>query len=197
MRLGFDIDEVVCDLFGPLMETIEEEYGVTISKDQIKSYDLRNEYSGDKELDLEIAGRLMYLATDTGFLMGCKPYEDAAKVLKELRHGGHQLHYISSRPANSVTDNKRWLRWYNIPFDSVTCMGHGTAKGKIAKRYSLDFFIDDYVPNLESMLKYKDRWRKGLLLMDRPWNQGPFDATKITRVYNWKEVQRHLGIHNR
>jgi len=197
MKLGFDIDEVVCDLFGPLVTAIEEEYGVTIDKEQITDYSLRNNYTGDKELDLEIAGRLMYLATDTGFLMGCKPYEDAVNVLRRLKHGGHQLHYISSRPSGSDTANKRWLRWYNIPYDSVTCMGHGTDKGKMAKRFNLEFFIDDHAPNLESMLKYQARWRKGLLLMDRPWNRTGVDESVFTRVYNWKEVFRHLGIHNR
>jgi hypothetical protein len=58
--------------------------------------------------------------------------------------------------------------------------------------------MDDCIWHLDDMFRYKNRWRKGLGLFTRPWNENEsIDLSRFLRFNNWKEVIRHLGIHKR
>jgi len=200
MKLGFDIDEVVCDLTKYLSNYLNENYGLDWRVENWITYDLiKCDYSGcgDEKFNEEIAGDLLSKAYDLNSLRKCPVVEGAARSLQLLKRGGHTLHFITTRELKKENITIDWLRANKIPFDSVHHVGHGGQKGFIGRALNLDFFLDDLEKNLNSMLIYKKRWKKGLALLDRPWNRNLYDGSKFIKLNNWNQVVRHLGIHNR
>jgi len=46
---------------------------------------------------------------------------------------------------------------------------------------------------LIELYEVKNRWRKGLLLMNKPWNlQADLTHFPISRCHTWKDVDSHL-----
>lgn len=198
MKLGFDLDEVVCNLTDLLSLYLKETYGIEWTKEDFKSYGLlENSYKTDQEFSKHVAEDLIEKANDSEFQLKAEPYKEAAESIRLYKRQGHSIHFISCRPGDK-SFTARWLRKYKIPFDTLHNIGHnGKKKGYLGRSLNLDMFVDDLERHLESMWIYKKRWRKGLLLFDRPWNQGQYDASKFKKVYSWDEIDRHIGIHNR
>jgi len=201
MRLGFDIDEVICDLINPLADYINTKYNIKWSKYDFTCYCLMDsKFVEDTELNHKIIEDSITTICDPDFQALASPFEDSVKSLRQYKRIGHTIHLITSR----FSDKKQianWLRKYKIPFTTIHtnlgCHNNVDAKGKIGKLLQLDMYVDDLEDNLLSMWKYKKRWTKGLLLFDRPWNKEAHDESKFTRVYSWSDIDRCLGIHNR
>ncbi len=198
MKLGFDLDEVVVALCDTLVEYMNDKFDLSWTIEDFKQFNLLdNEYSDDEERNNEIGNNLIEVVNDPEFQLTAKPYEGAPQFLRRMRKEGNSIHFITSRRIGKEAFTVKWLREHKIPFNSLQHIGYGAEKGRFGRTLNLDFYIDDHEDQLESMYKYKKRWNKGLLLMDRPWNRGSIDASKFTRVKNWKEITRHLGIHKR
>jgi len=198
MKLGFDIDEVICALCDLANKWLKDNYNIDWTRDDFKSHNLRdNIYVEDPKLNEEITERLIEMINDPEIQMTAKPFPNAAKVMRRFRKEGHSLHFITCRKIGADKYSIKWLRNYNIPFDTVHHLGHDCDKGLIGRSLNLDCYVDDLEEHLESMYRYKKRWRKGLVLWTRPWNEDSIDASKFVRINNWEEFIRHLGIHKR
>ncbi len=199
MKLGFDIDEVICALCDVATTWFKDEYNIDWTREDFKSHNLRkNIYVEDPKLNEEITERLEQTLNNPEVQKTAKPFPDAPKIMRRLRKEGHSLHFISSRKVNMEDHSIKWFRKYKIPFDTLNHLGNVDCdKGLIGRSLNLDCYVDDLEENLESMYRYKKRWRKGLLLWTRPWNKDSIDASKFIRINNWEEFIRHLGIHKR
>ena len=199
MKLGFDIDEVVCDLTKGLSDYIQDKYKIIWPVDCWRIYSLEDcDYTGcgDSILNKKITGNLLELAYDLEFLVQCVPVEGAVKALQSLKRLGHTLHYITAREEKKEHLTIKWLRENKIPFDSVCHVGYYGEKGTVGRSLNLDFFLDDLEHHLKSMLRYKKRWKKSLALLDKPWNSD-YDGGSFVKLHGWSQVIRHLGVHNR
>jgi len=197
MKLGFDLDEVIVALGDLLVNYINEEFNIQWTIEDFVEHDLfKNAYVLDEEYNTEIAKKSLSVVKDIDFQIKAKPYREAPALIRELTRQGHSIHFITSRELGYEAKTIKWLRKYSIPFNTVHHTGYGE-KGPLGRSLNLDCYIDDHEVHLESMYKYKKRWRKGLILMTRPWNRDSFDASKFVRVDNFKELKRHLGIHKR
>ena len=198
MKLGFDLDEVVVNLIDVLLKYIKEEFDLDWAIDNFVKYDmLKNEFHKDMDENNKIAYRAIDIVSDINVQLTAKPYEEAPPFIRKLKKEGHSIHFITARKSGEENKTISWLRKYKIPFNSVNHVGYGGDKGKFGRILNLDFYIDDHEEHLESMYRYKKRWRKGLVLMTRPWNASSYDASRFVRVNNWVELSRHLGIHKR
>lgn len=199
MRLGFDLDEVVVNLTAEFEKHLELNYGIEWPLDCFVHYDfVKCRFHEDEELDLRITKEMILLANDADFQFQAEPVEGAQRALQKLKKTGHKIYLITSRPVQNQPLTFKWLRQHDIPFDGLRVIGHSEEKGRHGMQLRLDMFVDDLEKNLESMLVYKKRWRKGLLLFDRPWNNASYiDESRFTRVNNWKEILRHVGVSNR
>ncbi len=159
---------------------------------------MENFYTEDSKFNEEIAKDILEKANNEEFQFNACSYEGAGRSLRKYRHQGHTIHLISSRPGKNAKElTAKWCRKHKIPFDTIHTIGHDREKGQVGRALNLDMYVDDLEKHLHSMWRYKKRWRKGLLLFDRPWNRGSFDASKFTRVYGWQDIDRNLGIQNR
>jgi len=198
MRLGFDLDEVVVNLGDVFEKHLKEEYGVDWPLNCFRDYSFSLcKFVEDEEKNAAIIDDMFFIANNPDYQFTGEPIEDAIETLHKLKHQGHELHFITNRPPANKYKTFMWLRKYSIPFTTLHVLGSGAEKGITGARLKLDMYVDDIEKHLVSMAEHKLKWRKGLLLFDRPWNQGPIDKSKFKRVHNWQEILRHVGIGNR
>ena len=205
MKLGFDIDGIVADLPRMMVEYINEKFDLNHDVTVLTHHDVsQNTYVDDEELNAEIATALLEdVVRNNAAMIKVKPYEDAVLAIRKLaKH--HSIHYITVRPSDQRKATVDWLRKNNIPFNSVHVIGNNgpggglVGKGQTGRYLNLDFYLDDSAYHLDDMYRYKNRWRKGVALLTRPWNvDEPLDTFKFIRFDNWNEIIRHLGINKR
>ena len=130
-------------------------------------------------------------------------YKDAALAMRKLSRQ-HSIHFITARPESQHQVTVDWMRKHRIPFTTINSLGSDApgggkvGKGKTGRALNLDFFIDDDPNNLSDFYRYKKRWRNGIALLTRPWNEDiTIDESMFIRFNTCDEVIRHLGIHKR
>jgi uncharacterized HAD superfamily protein len=200
MRLGFDLDEVIVNLTAEFERYLKETYGVDWPESCFVAYDFNSCVFDpeDEENNQRIIDDMNYQVSQvTNLTDAAEPYEEAVEAIRELRRRGHKIYFITSRPKRLQPMTYKWLRRHGIPFDSLKVIGKDVPKGVYGRNLHLDMFVDDIESNLESMWKFKKRWRKGLLLLDKPWNRAYHDGSRFKRVYDWQEILRHVGVQNR
>lgn len=199
MRLGFDIDGTVCNTAQALVDCMNTKYGLKYTVEIFKNRDLsKNHYINSSIVNNII---VKYLSENVlhnkKVLLNLKPYDGAVKFLNQLKRRGHLLFFITSRSNEYEDVTARWLRSNGINFDGLVTVGADT-KGRYGRMLNLDFYMDDYVDNLEDMYLYKQRWYKGLALFTRPWNIDVIlNPERYIRLDGWLDLMRHLGIAKR
>jgi len=202
MKLGFDIDGIVANMAQAMVDFINEKYKLNYTVNVFGFHELwKNKYAEDEKLNRQIT-QDMYdeIIGNQEALLKIPPYTEAVRVLQKFKKNGHSLHFITARKDASKKSTFNWFRKNKIPFDTIHITGSlkRPRKGMLGRTLNLDFYIDDQDEYLEEMYTYKNRWRKGLFLFTRPWNENKvIDLSKFKRVSNWKEINRHLGIYNR
>ena len=199
MRLGFDLDEVVVDLTAEFDKYLQAAHGIEWPAECYVSYNFSDCLFDpeDEERNAAIIKDMYAQLVKPDLTDAAEPVKDATKVLIELKRRGHKIYFISSRPKQIQPETFKWLRKYGIPFDGLKVIGQSVPKGVYGRNLHLDMFVDDLPAHLENMWKFKKRWRKGLLLFDKPWNGSSVDGSKFIRVLNWQDILRHVGIQNR
>jgi len=202
MKLGFDIDEVICLLSEQVVKDTMVKFDIGYEEARMEVSEFIKEYNFKRdnernEID-ELTKFFLEEAYNPDTLLAAPFDEEGRQVIRGLKHIGHSIHFITSRNGDVFKDlTIEWLRINKIIFNSVHFVGHNGEKGIIARALNLDFFLDVLEASLKSLHKYKKRWRKGLCLLDKPWNSDYIDGSRFTRLHDWAEVKRHLGIHNR
>jgi len=198
MNLGFDLDEVVVDLVSEMELHLGVQYGIEWTIHDFIKFDIMEcNFHSEPEFNGKIQKELKELANDADFQFKAEPFPEAKRAIQLLKKTGHKIIFITSRPKQNQPLTFRWLRNHGIPFDALEVIGHSEDKGFYGRRHNLDMFVDDCLPHLESMYSYKKNWRKGLLLLDKPWNSDYIDSNRFRRVKNWNEILRHIGVQNR
>ncbi len=197
MRLGFDLDEVVVNLTAEFEKYLGIEYGIEWPIDYFCNYNFAQcRFHEDEDYNKRIIKDMYRVVNDADFQFQSEPFEEARKALHRLKRLGHKIYFLTSRPTQNQPLTFRWLRQNDIPFDVLDVLGK-QPKGPLGLKYKLDMYVDDLERHLESMWTYKKRWRKGLLLLDKPWNSDHIDGSRFKRIKNWKEILRHMGVQNR
>jgi len=199
LRLGFDIDEVISNLLAQMKGYIKKTWNIDYDFSKAYGYDLLNtKYTPDDEYNKVIGKELVRVVNDPKFQFRSKPYEGAQEVIQKLSNMGHEIYYITSRPISLRGYNytKSWLFNYGFPCDFLYMTGHHIEKGLPANDLGLDFFIEDQIKHVNSLLKYKKEWKKGIILMNKPWNVdyeliNTYHA-HVSRLDTWKDVGNYV-----
>jgi len=198
MNLGFDLDEVIAKTASMAVDYLNYKFDCKYGIEVFKSFNFEdNVYSDDDEKQQMAVDALVYSVTDKKLMSTVKPYKESIKVLNTLKRSGHKIFIVTKRHKHLTGTTNAWLREHNIVFDKLI-LTDVQGKGAVAKQFGLDFFIDDLESNLYEMYRSKAKWKKGLVLMTRPWNEDDYiDTSKFTRIYNWNEVLRFVSQGNR
>jgi len=198
MNIGFDLDEVIGKTAHMAVNHLNDVFDTNYTIDVFKNfYFHENVFSDDETEQKAIVETLEWAVFDAKMMDSVQPYEDAVKVINDLKHQGHKIYIITKRHKELTASTIKWLKRHKIKHTKLICTDL-KEKSYFASQLRLDCFVDDLEENLLDMYKAQTRWRKGLLLMTRPWNEGHYiDTSKMSRANNWIDIRKYLSLGNR
>lgn len=181
MRILLDVDGVLADFHGGILELIYELFDLRLSIEDFKNWD----YTSALE-DEEMKRELRYEITKPGFLEALKPYPGSQKAVDGLR-GRAEIICVTSPNRTVPTwipERYGWLeQHFGMPPDEVVLTN---------RKYLVtgNIMIDDRPKTVK-------RWAaeyptKSALLWGRPYNKG----TSLPRIFSWNQLFTHAGWPN-
>lgn len=198
MNIGFDLDEVIAQTAKMALDHLNDVFECEYEFEALRSFNFsENSFSDEKEEQDAAVACLLWAIYDEKMLYRIKPYKEAVKALTTLNHRGHKIFIVTKRANSLKSMTGEWLRVNDIPFYKLVHT-NDEPKSKYTLKYNLDCFVDDLESNLLDLYKNQARWKKGLMLMTRPWNEDNYiDRSKFIRVTNWADITRGIDIGNR
>lgn len=190
MRIGIDIDNVISNFDEQLLKEFfkhnkELGHGRKFNKDA--DYITKGMFFwGDDEVELFYKNNIERIAKKLRLIKGSKKY------ISKLKNDGHEIFIITGRCNGEYTNPKKltenWLKKNKIYYDTLifTDAYDAHAKAEECIKNHIDIMIDD------SGKVYLSCQANGInaLLMDTPYNK---QYKNVERVYNWKEIHKHLS----
>jgi len=186
MRIGIDIDGVMCDLMRPVVRRINNKYHTHYRVEDITEWNPKNWENADgKKIELEKEVR-EFLADATAALTPF-PIAGAFEAVTKLQNDGHSIIFVTGRQDSPDIMNHtlKWMqRYYHNP-QTVPIM-HTSNKAAV----EVDLFIDD---NYDIACDIADAGRP-VILVTRPWNIncGPAPVF-LTRLAGWDDILGFIG----
>jgi uncharacterized HAD superfamily protein len=123
-HIAVDMDGVLAESEGPLIEKINQHLGLTIHPQQITHYyrldELLAEELGSPELAHEYIGRIFW---SDGFLVNLPPYLATIRGMRELAGMASSVSIVTARNIDrnptAVQQTKLWLDRYGIVYDQL------------------------------------------------------------------------------
>lgn len=181
MRIIVDVDGVLADQVSPVLERLNERYGLSVTKEEIRRWD---EPIADTDIKTEIEKSHL----DPDFVRSMRPLEDACAAMKELARR-YEVIIATNRAPSADAATRQWLASNGIPYAEYI---NTSKSGK--ERVSGDVLIDDYPGNV---LRFAASGGVGILF-EQPWNENDPSirqaiehgnlAGRIIRARGWRSV---------
>lgn len=177
LKFGIDIDGTVTtpDAIVPFLN---KDFGLSITLDDIKDYDLSLLVECSKEEFAKWWGKNEALVYKHSPLV-----KDARETLLHWAKK-HELYFISARSKHLVKETEAWFRQYSIPFHHIELIGSHD-KVETIKERKLELFFEDKVDNA---IAIHEQCQIPVVLFDTPYNQHPI-PDGVIRVTNWMEAR--------
>jgi len=198
LNLGFDLDEVICKTAEMALHHLNDIFNYEYSFDALNNFCFEENSFSNKEDEQRIMVEcLLWAIKDPVMMSSVKPYKEAVKAIKFLKHQGHKIFIVTKRGKDLKEITEKWLILNNVKYDKLIITDVKN-KGDAILKYKLDCFVDDLEDNLYDLFKAQPRWNKGLMLLTKPWNVGEYiDKSKFIRVNNWQDILRNINVGNR
>ena len=187
MRIGIDVDGVLRDFCGSLVNVIKEDFphylkgeldDVEPSVDGgiVTDWYLENNFKCTKE-DL----RDIYWNSHADKIMGDGwPMPGAIKKMYDLFEWaddqGHEVCCITSQRPHARHYTLKWLGKYGMDFETVYFR-----RGKDKWKVNVDYLVDDSPANFDYWVKGRGM-QEGFILVDAPYNQHTNSNYRITSL---------------
>ena len=179
LRLGIDMDGVMCDFNSGWMRLHAEEFGSELRPEMVTGWNGLDKLGGFADMDAFWEwgrGR----DDRPSIFRHLEPFPGALETMQRLAVAGHRIVVLTAKPDWAVPDALRWLADHEIPTREIH-IAH--AKHLVA----CDVYLDDSPIVLEALV---DRRPKATVLrMVRPWNR-PLPGARD--VHDWNEVERAI-----
>ncbi len=189
MRIGVDIDDVLVETMPAYLRAFEERFGRAVPLAQA-SWDPFERFP-----DIPPRERLAFFdALRRSRFMFTRPvHPDAPPAVRALRAAGHTLVILSGRPQPHLGETEEMLVRLGIRdcFAEIVHRDGETIpdyKGRVAGELRLDVLVEDEFPAARAVAQAG----VPVLLMDRPWNQGPLPP-HVVRIASWAEALARLA----
>lgn len=177
MRLGIDLDGVVCDFNAGWMRLHADEFGSDLDPAMVTSWDSLHALGGFADM-----GAFWRWARGSeerpSIFRNLELFPGALETMTDLVRRKHRIVIITSKPGWAVPDTLRWLADHDIPTREI----HVThAKHEV----ECDVYLDDSPTVLPALVRH----RPGAVVcrMVRPWNK-PVEGT--VDVTDWSEFHQ-------
>ncbi|MDA0195832.1 MAG: 5'(3')-deoxyribonucleotidase [Bacteroidetes bacterium] len=167
--IAVDMDDVLADAYGRIIEIYESENGLKIDKEAIKGKKYTEAFTGEQ---LAIVKQIPHTEN---FFHDLNVIENSQEIMAEL-YNRHDVYIVSAAMEYpfSLKAKKDWLEQH-FPFihwKKIIFCGDKSIIGT-------DYLIDDHVFNLETF--------KGIPLIFSCLHN--LDETKFERMHNWLDVE--------
>jgi uncharacterized HAD superfamily protein len=175
--IGVDLDETVGDTSEVMAQIMQEKFGFTFSKEDLKQ--------GRYHHHLPITEGQEFEAFDLFHESRCanvKIFDGAKDGLIRLSEIG-EVWFITARPESCRDITSLWAKFEEL---SHTELHHEYDKTIFKGR--IDVMVEDSESNAYKMAEVGIP----VILIDRPWNRYLDDHALIKRVYNWKQIVQEV-----
>lgn len=190
MILGIDIDDVIADFITTLATFHNIKYGSDLTKKDFTSYDFWEVWGGTKE---EAVRKVDEMFADPNYYEKIPIIERSFYSLEKFKRMGFNLHAITGRRDNAITQTRNWVKmnfpniFSDIHFTNSYCLeGKSEKKSKICRRLGVTTIIEDHSKHAIDCAKNGIR----VLLFNCPWNKSLIETQNIQRVFSWDEITK-------
>ena len=172
MRLGIDLDGVVCDFNAGWMQLHMAEFGSELKPEMVVSWDNLHELGGFA--DMQAFWRWAQATDDRpSIFRHLEPYPDALATLHALRDAGHRIVVLTAKPHWAIPDTLRWIADHELPTEEIHIR---------YRKYGIDcdVYLDDSPIVLPELVRHRPT--AAICRMVRPWNE-PVDGT--AEIADW------------
>lgn len=196
LRLGIDLDGVMCNFNEAFRSLIIELVGVTLPLICNTYPDTWNYHrtagvtkDQDNKLWAHISDNTNQFWRNLGELPGAVLLRDLSDMVDARKV---TVYFITNRPdAGAHQQSMAWLAAHGFRTPVVLIANDETAKGKLAAGLNLDALIDD---KPENCLQVRDRAKHTrVFILDAPYNR-TIAFTGITRVFSVREMLEQLQL---
>jgi len=183
MKFGFDIDDTLLNL----REHAFRIYNVKLNKQvDIEAFHALTCIPIHEAFGMSAEeGREMWERHREEIYRSVPPLADAVEALRELDRLGHEIYYVTARPAEYCELTKRALIETGFPVqeERFYCGMDDLEKVHIIRKLDLDYYFDDKPKVLETLNELK----VASYVKDNAYNR----HMELPRIVNWREL---LGL---
>ncbi len=175
IKIGLDLDGVVCDFFGRFIEEVNNTYGTHFTKADWTDY-----YFSNSGLPRDHMKRMF--RDSMKYLDELEPMEGALEGISKLNED-HTIHIVTHRFLEGRLNTLKWLDNNKVEFDTLSFTPN---KGSLAYRLGLDVVVED---TPEMAIDIANNGVKTLLYANL-YNH--IEHPLISRVNTWKDITQIL-----
>ncbi|OOE13066.1 5' nucleotidase, NT5C type [Fictibacillus arsenicus] len=189
MRLGFDIDDTLISLrehaFHIYNKKLKQDLPIDVFH-TIQTLEIHEPFG----LSKQEGNQLWIESMEEIYFSDCPAYPDAVEVLQELHKQGHEIYYITARPAKHCEQTRNWVEKAGFPVQEgrFFCGMKDEEKIHTIKELNLDYYFDDKPNVLETLTNESVQ----LYVRDQSYNQ----HLEFPRLTNWTELKQIVNKHN-
>jgi 5'(3')-deoxyribonucleotidase len=182
MRLGIDLDGVVCDFNAGWMRLHMAEFGTELKPEMVVAWDNLHELGGFNDMP---AFWKWAQGTEErpSIFRHLEPYPGAIETMHELRAAGHRVVILTAKPRWAIPDTLRWIADHELPTEEI----HVRYR---KYRVECDVYLDDSPIVLPDLVRHRPEME--ICRMIRPWNR-PVPGT--TDIADWTEFREFVESH--
>ena len=183
-----DIDSTTFDTHGLSLQLTNEHFGTKYTSEDI------DDWHDPKNVPIEHTvwrwGDECFGNPD--FDRRLSPMPDAERVIKELRHAGHVIIFVTDRPIRMWDMTRDLLDRHGFEdYGMIFCESTGLNKTELCELLGLEVVIEDSPKHAirSAQAAFVDR----VFLFDYTYNRD-VQLDKVQRVKTWKEIEEALCV---
>jgi len=189
MRIGIDIDNVISDMTGTMLEEYLE-HDKTLRSTGIVNSEARirfGMFDWTKEEEENF-----YYSNIERIAAKFKLIPNSKETIDKLKQDGNEIYIITGRDNGEYKDpwnlTTTWLKRHEIYYDKLilTDAYDSHAKTVECEKYNIDIMIDDNIATCLDIQKHGIK----ILVMNTKFNM---TDDKVDRVNNWDEIYEKLS----
>ena len=189
MKFGFDIDDTLINLREHAFHIYNKKLGQQVALDKFHALD-KVEIHELFGMSDEAGSKMWNETLEEIYYTNCPAYPDAVETLVTLHEQGHEVYYITARPAEHRERTMKWLIEQGFPVDEdrFYCGMKDQAKVNIIRDLQLDYYFDDKPDVLNTLMD--DTLQ--VYVKSQVYNQ----YLTIPRLTNWLELKQIVEENN-
>jgi uncharacterized HAD superfamily protein len=165
MRLGIDLDGVVCDFNAGWMRLHMAEFGSKLKPEMVVGWNNLHELGGFA--DMPAFWKWARANEDRpSIFRHLEPYPEALETMCALRDQGHRIVILTAKPRWAIPDTLRWIADHELPTEEIHIRYR-------KYRVDCDVYLDDSPIVLPDLVRHRPG--AAICRMIRPWN-GPVEG---------------------